>query len=107
MTEGKKKTQKEHEQMLMDSERKKLEEERTQTLAELDKLRAYLKYEIDHTGDEVDLDVYEREKNLALVQTLERKLESIEYALSTHCARLRRAPTASVNAVANPSIRSG
>ncbi len=63
------------------AERKKLEEERDQTIKELARLREYLKTEPDPTGDEVDLDVYEREKNLALVWRLEQKLDDVSRAL--------------------------
>ncbi len=62
-------------------ERKKLENELDQTVAELNRLREYLKAEPDPSSDEVDLDVYEREKNLALVRRLEQKVEEIEKAL--------------------------
>jgi RNA polymerase-binding protein DksA len=64
-------------------ERKELEKERELTLVELNRLREYLKAEPDHTSDEVDLDVYEREKNLALVRRLEKKIEDIDKALQT------------------------
>ncbi len=64
------------------AERKKLEDERAQTQAELDRLREYLKAEHEK-DDEVDLDVYEREKNLALVRRLEQKIEEIDRALQT------------------------
>ncbi len=60
---------------------KKLEEEREQALAELARLREALKSEVDPDADEGDPDLIEREKVMALVQGLERKLESIEYAL--------------------------
>lgn len=63
------------------AERKKLEDERDQTKAELERLREYMKAEPEPTDDEVDLDVYEREKNLALVRRLEQKLEEINRAL--------------------------
>ncbi len=63
------------------AERKKLEVERDQTKAELERLREYMKAEPEPTDDEVDLDVYEREKNLALVRRLEQKLEEINRAL--------------------------
>jgi len=59
----------------------KLEEERDQALVELDRLREALKTEVDPDADEGDPDLVEREKVIALAQTLERKLESIEYAL--------------------------
>ncbi len=60
---------------------KKLEGEREQVLAELARLREALKSEVDPDADEGDPDLVEREKVMALVQGLERKLESIEYAL--------------------------
>ena len=60
---------------------KKLEEEREQALLELARLREALKSEVDPDADEGDPDLVEREKVMALVQGLERKLESIEYAL--------------------------
>ena len=60
---------------------KKLEEEREQALEELARLREALKTEVDPDADEGDPDLVEREKVMALVQGLERKLESIEYAL--------------------------
>lgn len=63
------------------AERKKLEEERAQTKAELERLREYMKAEPEPTDDEADLDVYEREKNLALVRRLEQKMEEIDRAL--------------------------
>jgi DnaK suppressor protein len=65
------------------AERKTLEEERAQTQAELERLRQYLKEEPEATGDEVDLQVYEREKQLALAHRLEIKLKEIQRALET------------------------
>lgn len=59
----------------------KLEEEREQALRELERLREALKSEVDPDADEGDPDLVEREKVMALVQGMERKLESIEYAL--------------------------
>jgi len=58
-----------------------LEEEREQAFGELARLREALKTEVDPDADEGDPDLVEREKVMALVQGLERKLESIEYAL--------------------------
>jgi len=68
---------------LSKAERQKLEAQREQTQAELARLREYLKITSEPSADEVDLEVYEREKNLALVRHLEQKLEEIEYALRT------------------------
>ena len=62
-------------------ERARLESEREKTLGELARLRELLKSEVEVDLDEGDPELYEREKNLAFVQTLERKLESIERAL--------------------------
>jgi len=62
-------------------EKRKLEEERAETLAELDRLREYLRVEVDADAEEADPDLYEREKTLALIRALESKLESIEQAL--------------------------
>lgn len=65
-----------------------LKRELDETLAELGRLRRALSEEPDRTDDEVDLDIYEREKTLALVQNLERKLEDIEHAIqSAHQGR--------------------
>jgi DnaK suppressor protein len=58
-----------------------LEEERNQALLELERLREALKAEVDPDADEGDPDLVEREKVMALVHGLERKLDSIEYAL--------------------------
>ncbi len=66
---------------------KELQIEREHTLAELKRLRSYLEDEvervIDGSEDSVDAasDVYEREKTLAIIQTLEKKLVSVERAL--------------------------
>lgn len=71
----------------MDKETERLELERTETLIELKRLRSELETELDRRvdggEDSVDAaaDVYEREKTLAIVRTLELKLESIERAL--------------------------
>jgi DnaK suppressor protein len=62
-------------------ERAKLKEEYEQTLFEVERLRETLKIEVDPSADEGDPDLYEREKNLALLQTLEHRLQSLEWAL--------------------------
>jgi RNA polymerase-binding transcription factor DksA len=65
----------------------KLREEYKRTLADLQGLRQYLATETDRVGeggaDAVDTaaDIYEREKTLAIIQTLEQKLASVERAL--------------------------
>jgi DnaK suppressor protein len=66
---------------------KRLQAERERTKAEVQRLRSYLEDEvervIDGSEDSVDAasDVYEREKTLAIIQTLEKKLASVERAL--------------------------
>ena len=60
-----------------------LERERDETLAEIQRLQTFLKVELDEADDEIDPNVVEREKTLALIQALERKIESIEHALQT------------------------
>ena len=60
---------------------RKLEKERAETLAELARLKEYLRSEVDADADEADPDLYEREKILALIRTLESKLGSIQQAL--------------------------
>ena len=59
----------------------KLKAEREQALRELARLQEFLKSEVDADADEGDPDLIERDKVMALMQGLERKLESIEYAL--------------------------
>jgi RNA polymerase-binding transcription factor DksA len=72
---------------MMTDKIKKLQAERERTAAELKRLRSYLEDEvervIDGSEDSVDAasDVYEREKTLAIIQTLEKKLASVEHAL--------------------------
>jgi DnaK suppressor protein len=62
--------------------KRKLEKERAETLAELDRLREYLmRGEVDADAEEADPDLFEREKTLTLIRTLEDKLASVERAL--------------------------
>ena len=60
---------------------KRLEDERQQTVQRLERLREALKEEVEPATDEGYPDIYEREKNLALLQRLEQKLESVNRAL--------------------------
>ena len=62
-------------------EKRKLERERAETLAELDHLREYLKSEVDFDIEEASPDLHERGKTLGLIQALENKVGSIEKAL--------------------------
>lgn len=61
--------------------KEQLQKERAQVLDELATLRAELLETPEMTGDEVDLNVYEREKTLGLVTAYERRLEEIDAAL--------------------------
>lgn len=63
------------------TQKQQLEQERAQVKAELEMLRAELLEAPDLTGDEVDLNVYEREKTLGLVSAYQRRLDEIEAAL--------------------------
>ncbi len=65
------------------TELEELQREQAATLAEIDRLHAGLEYEVDTSEDEADPDIFEREKTMALIQALERKLESIEYAIQS------------------------
>lgn len=61
--------------------REELEAEREETLGEISRFRAVLKYELDADPEEGDSDLYEREKTLALLRNLEEKLYSLKEAL--------------------------
>lgn len=69
--------------MAVRGEIRELRRELGTTLEELKRLRETLRYEPERTDDEVDLDIYEREKTLALVQNLERRLEDIQHAIQS------------------------
>ena len=66
---------------LVDRERIKLEAERTEIEAKIQHLGEWLKGEVDIDAEEGDPDLFEREKNLALLNTLERRLEQTISAL--------------------------
>lgn len=70
-----------HKQQRVEAERLKLEQEQQAILDDIQHLREWLQGEVDTDVDEADPDLAEREKNLALLTTLERKLESIQSAL--------------------------
>lgn len=61
--------------------KEQLQKERAQVESELATLRAEMLEAPEMTGDEVDLNVYEREKTLGLVSAYERRLEEINAAL--------------------------
>jgi len=62
-------------------EKAKLEEERGQIAAELANLRELMQAEVDVEPDEGDAEIFEREKNAALIAVLERKVQDIDMAL--------------------------
>ncbi len=62
-------------------ERRKLIEERNRITGALERLREALKIEVDVDAEEGDPDLIEREKNVALVNQLGRKMEGVEAAL--------------------------
>jgi RNA polymerase-binding protein DksA len=64
-------------------ERKRLLEEKEQIKAELSHLREFLQAEVDVEPDEGDSEVFEREKNAALIAVLERRLVDIDTALKS------------------------
>ena len=63
------------------SQVKKLEKEWQQKVLELERLRESLKSEVDPDSDEGDPDMVERERAIALMQSLRQKLAAIEHAL--------------------------
>lgn len=62
-------------------EKKILEEERVQVLEELEHLREFMQTEVDVEPDEGDAEIFEREKNAALISVMENKLKDIDAAL--------------------------
>src|SRR4051794_5801997 len=61
--------------------RERLLAERELAATELNRLRSQMQTEIEHDADEGDPDIYEREKLLAVIRTLEDKMESLDYAM--------------------------
>ena len=64
-------------------ERDRLLQEKEQISAELIHLREFLQAEVDVEPDEGDSEVFEREKNAALIAVLERRLVDIDAALKS------------------------
>ena len=62
-------------------EQAKLIEERAQVTEELENLRDLMQAEVDVEPDEGDAEIFEREKNAALIAVLERKIQDIDAAL--------------------------
>lgn len=69
--------------MLPNVDAKTLEQERDETLAEIQRLQNFLEIDLDEADDEIDPNLAEREKTLALMQTLERRVESLNHALES------------------------
>ena len=65
----------------VETERAKLEAERVAVVDDIGHLKEWLQGEVDVDADEGDPDLAEREKNLALLTVMERKLESVNMAL--------------------------
>ncbi len=65
----------------IDMERQKLLEEQAHVVAELNNLRDLMQAEVDVEPDEGDTEIFEREKNAALIAVLDRRLIDIETAL--------------------------
>jgi DnaK suppressor protein len=59
----------------------KLTQEREQVLQDIARLEETLKTEVDPDADEGDPDLVEREKAVALLQGLQRRMEAIDHAL--------------------------
>jgi DnaK suppressor protein len=59
----------------------RLELSRSEILEDMEHLRSELRSMAEPSADEADMDAYEREKTWALIQTLERKLDSTDHAL--------------------------
>jgi RNA polymerase-binding protein DksA len=64
-------------------ERARLLDEKDHINAELAHLREFLQAEVDVEPDEGDSEVFEREKNAALIAVLERRLVDIDAALKS------------------------
>ena len=68
-------------QDFIELERQKLLDEQAHVIDELKNLREALQSEVDVEPDEGDSEVFEREKNSALIAVLEKKLNDVETAL--------------------------
>lgn len=66
---------------VVERERARLLEERPHVEDELRHLREFMQEEVDVEPDEGDAEIFEREKNAALIAVLERKLQDIDAAL--------------------------
>lgn len=66
----------------MSDDMERLKAQQNQIVAEIRRLQDSVRSEVESDLEEGDPALYEREKNLALLQHLERELEAVEYALS-------------------------
>lgn len=71
---------------LVSDEHIRLVQERDQVLEELGHLREFMQAEVDVEPDEGDAEIFEREKNAALIAVLERKLQDVNSALRSIAA---------------------
>lgn len=62
-------------------EKQYLTDEREHVVSELTHLREFMQAEVDVEPDEGDAEIFEREKNAALIAVLEHKLQDIDSAL--------------------------
>lgn len=67
----------------MSNEQAKLLEERAIAQEELSTLREFMLAEVDIDPEEGDVEIFEREKNAALIAILERKIKDIDAALTS------------------------
>ena len=65
----------------MEQERTKLQQQLEETRYRLRRLKESLQHKVEFDGEDIDLDIYEREKTLALIRNLEGKVVSLERAL--------------------------
>ena len=65
----------------MEQERGKLQQELDETRDRLHRLKESLQHEVEFDIEDMDPDIYEREKTLALIQNLGGKTEALERAL--------------------------
>lgn len=61
--------------------RKRLQQEREETLANIARLREGMTYDLETSPEEGDPDIWEREKTASLIRSLENKLSEIDRAL--------------------------
>lgn len=65
------------------NEQRRLEQERSEVQDELRRLRESMQIEVDVEPDEGDAEIFEREKNAALIAVLERRSQDIDAALQS------------------------